>query len=480
MSKFENNNGQNSNPLYYESNYGVDEKGQDIEMGQMVMGVTGTTGGRGSNPQTPSGDSRAPERKVEPRRNPKNPEQRRPVRANGKGVPQKAPQNVRPRTEMKTAGRVPVAGNAAGERPVRKQAPRPNEGQPRRSNQANPSVNRKPQDVRREAAASRSGKNTKDNKKSSSNNSKLLLTIAIGLMVVNAVFLAVNITAYKNNATEKKTIQRQYSEKEADLVVRETDVSERDKELSSLSEELEQYNTEDELRSSIKSEFSDLSEEDLKKVFEIYGNLSKYPEDLIRLLHKNHETLNYVYDYPANGQKPVNNDISAEMKDVEAGKVPLFLQWDERWGYMKYGDGYMSNNGCGPTSLSMVVVYLTGDSDYTPAKIAEFAEESNLYVDGAGTAWSLLSEKCTVFGVYAEEVGLDEDAMAEAVTNGHPIVACVGEGDFTTGGHFIVITGYKDGKFTVNDPNSVIRTNKTWDFDTLSKQIDGIWAYYKY
>ena len=97
-----------------------------------------------------------------------------------------------------------------------------------------------------------------------------------------------------------------------------------------------------------------------------------------------------------------------------------------------------------------------------------------------GTAWSLLSEKCTVFGVYAEEVGLDEDAMAEAVTNGHPIVACVGEGDFTTGGHFIVITGYKDGKFTVNDPNSVIRTNKTWDFDTLSKQIDGIWAYYKY
>ena len=103
MSKFENNNGQNSNPLYYESNYGVDEKGQDIEMGQMVMGVTGTTGGRGSNPQTPSGDSRAPERKVEPRRNPKNPEQRRPVRANGKGVPQKAPQNVRPRTEMKTA-----------------------------------------------------------------------------------------------------------------------------------------------------------------------------------------------------------------------------------------------------------------------------------------------------------------------------------------------------------------------------------------
>ena len=42
---------------------------------------------------------------------------------------------------------------------------------------------------------------------------------------------------------------------------------------------------------------------------------------------------------------------------------------------------------------------------------------------------------------------------------------------------FIVITGIKDGQFTVNDPNSTERSNMLWDYDTLKPQISNLWAF---
>ena len=45
-------------------------------------------------------------------------------------------------------------------------------------------------------------------------------------------------------------------------------------------------------------------------------------------------------------------------------------------------------------------------------------------------------------------------------------------GTFTNGGgHFIVLTGIdENGKVTVNDPNSVERSNKKWDLSYIINQ----------
>jgi hypothetical protein len=50
-------------------------------------------------------------------------------------------------------------------------------------------------------------------------------------------------------------------------------------------------------------------------------------------------------------------------------------------------------------------------------------------------------------------------------------------GDFTTSGHFIVLTGEADGKITVCDPNSRQRSEALWDYETLAPQIKNLWAY---
>ena len=132
---------------------------------------------------------------------------------------------------------------------------------------------------------------------------------------------------------------------------------------------------------SIRKEFPELTVEDQEKVLYIHQNMYKYTSDLVMMLHKNHEALQFIYEYPDARLRPVNNDISEELKEVKNGKIPLFLQWDQRWGYMEYGDGLMAYNGCGPTCLSMVVTYLTGSNKYSPAVIAEYAMEHNYYYD---------------------------------------------------------------------------------------------------
>lgn len=53
------------------------------------------------------------------------------------------------------------------------------------------------------------------------------------------------------------------------------------------------------------------------------------------------------------------------------------------------------------------------------------------------------------------------------------------QGDFTTDGHFIVLTGMADGKIQVHDSNSKERSSRTWDYTTLEPQIENLWSFTK-
>ena len=67
--------------------------------------------------------------------------------------------------------------------------------------------------------------------------------------------------------------------------------------------------------------------------------------------------------------------------------------------------------------------------------------------------------------------------MVRALEDGQPIVCSVGPGDFTTSGHFILLTGVEDGKFRVNDPNRRSNSEKLWESDPLAPQNRKLWPY---
>ena len=207
------------------------------------------------------------------------------------------------------------------------------------------------------------------------------------------------------------------------------------------------------------------------KAFATENHISygRYPEDLIELLEINPETKVFVLNYPFQTETEI--DLSGYRRDT----VPLFLQWDPMWGYEKYGSGCIGQTGCGPTCLAMAGYYLTGEERFNPRDVAEFAAENGYYTSGYGSSWTLISEGAEKLGLTAKELPLVKSKMVEAVENGHPVILALGKGDFTSSGHYIVLAAWADGAFTVNDPNSRIRSEKPWTYEELEGQIRNIW-----
>lgn len=204
-------------------------------------------------------------------------------------------------------------------------------------------------------------------------------------------------------------------------------------------------------------------------------NSTQYPKQLQELALKNEEALEFVYDYPTEHVKEHTIDLTEE---ASMDSVPLFVQWDKRWGYEKYSGNFFAASGCGPTTLSMVVVYLTHNREASPIAVAKYSKEAGYSVDGSGSSWTLISEGCRHYGVKAKTVALDESRMKAELDAGHPIVINVGPGDFTDTGHFMVITGYDDEGFSINDPNSIEKSGKRWLFKNISSQIRAVWSMY--
>ncbi|MBP3460503.1 MAG: C39 family peptidase [Lachnospiraceae bacterium] len=201
-----------------------------------------------------------------------------------------------------------------------------------------------------------------------------------------------------------------------------------------------------------------------------------YTDKLVELYEKNQEARQFVLDYPF--KKDIEYDIDlSEYKNADF--VPLLMQWDERWGYGEYAGDVLGLTGCGPTCLSMVAIYLTGNDTMNPKWMADFSTQHDFYEEGNGTRWALMSEGAAILGLNSKEIPLDKERMIDNLQAGNPIICILGPGDFTNSGHFIVLTGYRDGGFTLNDPNSRINSEKTWSFEELQYQIRNLWVYWK-
>lgn len=214
-----------------------------------------------------------------------------------------------------------------------------------------------------------------------------------------------------------------------------------------------------------------------KMINYIYENYKAYPEEVLKALSNNSELADFAIKYPLELKK--QHDKVTTVEDMyEKGEMPLFIQWDDRWGYYPYGDDVLGLSGCGPTCLSMVIVSLTGKNQYTPTAIADFATENGYYVADTGTAWALFNEGVKKLGLNSRTIGKNENEMKGALDKGEILILSMGPGIFTTGGHYIVIYDYNEdtGEFIIKDPNSVIRTNTTYMLESFKDQIKNIWA----
>lgn len=159
-------------------------------------------------------------------------------------------------------------------------------------------------------------------------------------------------------------------------------------------------------------------------------------------------------------QDVTNLNLPAPTTGGTSGGVPYFSQRDY---LQKYGVcGTIKSSGCGPTSAAMVLKNYGLGVD--PLSVATtFAQEGYRACPNPadcskcqGTSYAAFQESSLVKNNFRSTVipiG-DKEKIIETLKNGKPLLISIGPSKFTGGGHFMVLTGYKDGRILLHDPNS--------------------------
>ena len=150
-----------------------------------------------------------------------------------------------------------------------------------------------------------------------------------------------------------------------------------------------------------------------------------------------------------------------------ATEVVYFNQLDERYAGKPYGTDHIGGYGCGPTSMAIVVSSLA-DETVDPEQMARWAYENGYWCKGSGSYHALIPGAAAHWGLAVSGCSPSEpQRILDALADGKLVVAIMSKGHFTSGGHFIVLRGVKDGKILVADPASYRRSGQLWDLSII-------------
>lgn len=203
-------------------------------------------------------------------------------------------------------------------------------------------------------------------------------------------------------------------------------------------------------------------------------------EFYVSSINKKHELLN-------SQKKEINSLLSnvnaISLPDAQPLNLVKFSRRGEFVNYYQYNYqesyGYgttIASSGCGPTAMAMVLTAITGE-EVTPVEAANWSMEHGHRIKDNGTAWAYFDDIAEAYGVECEQMGVSRDNIINNLSEGKYVIAVVGPGHFTSGGHYIVLTGItEDGKITVADPNSEKRSQQTWDVNIFLNEGRQLWA----
>ena len=148
---------------------------------------------------------------------------------------------------------------------------------------------------------------------------------------------------------------------------------------------------------------------------------------------------------------------TSEYPNVRLGSykgLTYYSQIDSRWRSHLYTSvGNSSQNigtsGCGPTSAAMIVTATKGA--ITPPEMGDLFVKYGYRSSNNGTYWSAFKFVADTFDIGYQETYRLEDAI-DLLKRDHYVIASCANGLFTTGGHFIVLTGIEGDTIRIYDP----------------------------
>ena len=134
--------------------------------------------------------------------------------------------------------------------------------------------------------------------------------------------------------------------------------------------------------------------------------------------------------------------------------LTYYSQIDSRWSLHPYTSvGNYSQNigtsGCGPTCASMIVTAIKGS--ITPPEMGDLFVKYGYRSANNGTYFSAFRFVADTFNIHYQEAYKLDDVV-NLLRNNHYVVASCANGLFTTGGHFILLTGIDGDTISIYDP----------------------------
>ena len=170
------------------------------------------------------------------------------------------------------------------------------------------------------------------------------------------------------------------------------------------------------------------------------------------------------------------NDYNVYL-DTAMGPMSYYNQHDSHWGsYLYGGQDTISKYGCGPTTAAMIVsAFGNVNGSITPKEMANWSASYGYFAPKSGSYHDYIPAVLSAFDLIVDSVKDGErtpEHVAELLNSGHILVALMGKGALTNGGHFIIITKQNpNGTVCIADPNSYNNTNKEWNPAQLMREL---------
>lgn len=166
-----------------------------------------------------------------------------------------------------------------------------------------------------------------------------------------------------------------------------------------------------------------------------------------------------------------------------------YMQTDSRWknaNYSAKGESKtIGSSGCGVACSAMVIATLK-DKNVTPVETANWSMAHGYKALNQGTYYSYFVPQFDVYEIkckklnnsnlYGKSSSTYHTEALNALKNGDWVLACMGKGNWTSSGHFILVYGYENGYVYINDPASKAsgRVKNTWSL--FASQVKYLWT----
>lgn len=159
-------------------------------------------------------------------------------------------------------------------------------------------------------------------------------------------------------------------------------------------------------------------------------------------------------------------------------KPILYMQNGKKYGSYNYSakgeHKTIASSGCGVTCAAMAIQTLRPDKKVTPITTANWSMAHGYKALNQGTYYTYFVPQFKEYGLECERLNTNSiyhtinspihDIAKARLKAGNMIIACMGKGNWTSAGHYILVYMLKDGYVYINDPASTAsnRTKAKW------------------